>query len=253
MLWAACAGLVAFSATNPFYLLLLVAVCWFVYSANRLPGRAGRTFLFFLAVAAITVMLRTALVVFATVNLPTIWSFALEGLRLGVLLVVFGTFNSVTDPFGVLKLAPRRFHEPALAAALALSMAPRTVESVGRIREAQELRGIRLSKWQALPALAVPVLESGMEDAVTLAESMDSRGHGRGRRSRYRPQSWSFRAIAASAAAVLAATCFVLAGMNGLGMLTPPTDPIVWPQVSLALVAAELLLAAPGLLPGDRT
>lgn len=247
--WAGCAALVAFSSTNPFYLVLLVAACWFVYSGHRLPGPAGRSFRIFLLFALAAVTIRTALVLFDTVNLPTIYYSALEGARLGALLVVFGTFNSVADPFGILRLAPRRFHEPALAAALALSIAPRTIDAVGRVREAQALRGISLSRWRSLPALAVPILESGMEEAVTLAESMDSRGHGRGRRSRYRPQAWNMAARVTVVAGAIAAGAYVVAGMLGEGMLNPPTDPIVWPQVSLALVAAGLLVAVPGLFP----
>ena len=71
--------------------------------------------------------LRTALVFFGTVDAANVAYAALEGARLAALLIVFGTFNAVTDPFGVVRLAPRRFHEPALAAALALSIAPRTI------------------------------------------------------------------------------------------------------------------------------
>lgn len=250
MAWTACAALVAFSSTNPFYLLLVMAVCWFVYSANRRPGPAGRTFRFFLITAAAAIFFRTALVAISWDLTASNLAFAaMEGLRLGTLLVVFGTFNSVTDPYGVLRLAPRHFHEPALAAALALSMAPRTIDAAGRVLEAQTMRGIRASKWRSIPSLAVPVLETGMDEAVTLAESMDSRGHGRGARSRYRPQPWTNRARLSAAAAALAAAAFIAAGIERYGMLNPPTDPLVWPQVSLPLAATILLLAMPAFLP----
>src|SRR5919106_247920 len=69
--------------------------------------------------------------------------------------------------------------------------AARSIASVERVREAQRLRGIEIGRWSALPALAVPVLATGMDDAMTLAESMDARGHGRGRRTRYRPDRWA--------------------------------------------------------------
>jgi energy-coupling factor transport system permease protein len=252
MLWAACAGAVAFGTANPFYLLLLVAVCWVVHAANRIEGPASRSFRIFLMLAAGATALRTLLVVFDGVTASRVAYSSLEGLRLGVLLVVFGTFNSVTDPFGVLRLAPRRFHEPALAAALALSIAPRTITAVERVREAQALRGISVRRFRSLPALAVPVLENGMEDAVTLAESMDARGHGRGQRTRYRPVRWSSRASAVAAASAAAAGAFVLAGALGAGGLTPSTDPLIWPEVSIPLVAAVCLLALPGFLSARR-
>ena len=187
IVWATCAGLVTFTTTDPFYLAMIVAVAWFVYAAQRIPGPMARSFRVFAIAGLVTMAVRTALVFFGTVDASSVAFAALEGARLATLLVVFGTFNAVTDPFGVVRLAPRRFHEPALAAALALSIAPRTIAMVGQVREAQRMRGIRTAGWRTLPALAVPVLETGMEEAVTLAESMDARGHGRGRRSRYRP------------------------------------------------------------------
>ena len=160
---------------------------------------------------------------------------------------MFGTFNAVTDPFGVVRMAPRRFHEPALAAALALSIAPRTIASAQRVREAQTLRGLRTTGLRSLPALAIPILETGMEDAVTLAESMDARGHGHGTRSRYRPQPWNRRSILCTGAALTAAGAFSAAAFTGVGGLHPSTFPLLWPEVSAGLLAAAGLLAVPGL------
>src|SRR5207344_1242111 len=107
---------------------------------------------------------------------------------------------------------------------------------------AQQLRGIRVARWRALPSLAVPVLASGMEDAVTLAESMDARGHGRGRRTRYRPAVWTPAAVVTLAAAGLAAGIFLAAAWTGRGGLHPSTSPLLWPEVSPGLLAAMLLL-----------
>jgi len=196
----------------------------------------------------VTVALRTALVFFGTVSAAnTTFSF-LEGLRLGTILVIFGTFNAVTDPFGLVRMAPRHFHEPALAAALALSIAPRTVAGVGRVRDAQRMRGIRIHGARALPALAMPVLERGMEEAHTLAESMDARGHGAGRRSRYRPQPWTGAALLIAVPAIAAAATFLAASVGGWAILHPQTSPIVWPEAHPLLLAAVGSLAAPGLV-----
>jgi energy-coupling factor transporter transmembrane protein EcfT len=244
--------MVAFVTTDPVYLLLLWAVAWFVYATHRVPGPEARSFRLFLVAGLITVALRTGLAVLGTVNASNVAFAFLEGLRLATILVVFGTFNAVTDPFGVVRLAPRRFHEPALAAALALSIAPRTVASVARVREAQRLRGIQVSPLRTLPALAVPVLESGMEQAVTLAESMDARGHGRGRRSRYQAQRWSAPAAAIAASALVAALVFLSAAFGGWAELHPSTSPLTWPEVDRLLLGAIVLLAVPGFVRGDE-
>lgn len=248
MIWAACGGIVAFTTTDPFYLALIVAIAWFVHSARGVPGPMARSFRIFLIGGLAAMTIRTSLVLLGTVDMGSVAYAALEGMRLATILVVFGTFNSVTDPFGVVRLAPRRFHEPALAAALALSIAPRTIASVQRVREAQALRGLATTRLRSLPALAVPVLETGMEDALTLAESMDSRGHGRGTRTRYRPQRWSADAVASAGGAFAAAAAFVSAAAVGAGGLNPSTFPLRWPEASPWLLAAAGLLAIPGLL-----
>jgi len=252
IVWATSAGFVAFVTTDPVYLFLLWAVSWFVYASHRVDADHARSFRLFLTGATVAVALRTALVFFGTVSAAnTTFSF-LEGLRLGTILVIFGTFNAVTDPFGLVRMAPRHLHEPALAAALALSIAPRTVAGVGRVREAQRMRGIRVHGARALPALAVPVLERGMEEAHTLAESMDARGHGAGRRSRYRPQPWTAGAALIAAAAIVAAATFLAASAGGWAVLHPQTSPITWPEADLLLLAAIGLLAAPGFVGRTR-
>jgi energy-coupling factor transport system permease protein len=248
IVWATCAGLIAFTTTDPFYLGLVVAVSWFVYTAQRVAGPSERSFRVFAVAGLVTMAVRTALVLFGTVDAGSVAFAALEGARLATLLIVFGTFNAVTDPFGVVRLAPRRFHEPALAAALALSIAPRTIAMVGRVREAQRLRGMP-SGWRALPTLAVPVLETGMEEAVTLAESMDSRGHGRGRRTRYRPDRWTAGAVVVVASSSVAAGVFLTAAFNGVGGLHPSTFPLLWPAADPWLLVAIGLLVVPAFLP----
>lgn len=259
--WVLGAGLCAVLVTNPFYLLPLFAAAWVVFASCRRPGPAARSFRFFALFGLLTIVTRTALVflnpiVDAPVTSAAFASAASEGLRLAVLLTLFGTFNAVTDPFRVLRLAPRRWHEPALAAALALSIAPRTIEAAGRVREAQRVRGIEVARWRSLAALAVPVLETGMEEAMVLAESMDARGHGRGRRTRYRPERWTRPSVVATASAMAAVIVFVLAAFSDSGALTPSLFPLRWPAASPLLVGGALLFGVPAFIApngGERT
>ena len=248
--WSSLAGLCAFVTTDPVYLLLLWAVAWFVYARHRVSGPAEGSFRLFLIAGLVTLALRTTLVVFGTIDVSATAYAALEGLRLATILIVFGTFNAVTDPFGVVRLAPRRFHEPALAGALALSIAPRIVAAVQRVREAQRLRGLGVvGPLRSLPALAVPVLETGMEEALTLAESMDARGHGRGARTRYRPQPWTPTAVLVVVAAATAFGAFLWASVAGWAELHPSTAPLAWPEAHPILLVAIALLATPGFFP----
>lgn len=246
--WAACAAAVAFVTTNPWYLATAIAIAWFVYASCLIDGPTSRSFRIFLLAGLIAMALRTALVLFGPVVPGSVVAAALEGMRLAALLAIFGTFNAVTDPFGVVRLAPRRFHEPALAAALALSIAPRTIASVHRVREAQAIRGLPVSRVRGLPSLAVPVLANGLEEAMTLAESMDARGHGRGRRTRYRPSRWTPAAIAVVVASGAAAATFLAVAFGSGATLHPSTFPLRMPAVDPWLLGAECLLALPALL-----
>ncbi len=245
--WALGAGIAAASTSNPLYLAVIGAAAWVVHAAH---GR-GRAFRGFVLAALAALVLRTLLVLLGPVGLGNVLASALEGARLATLLVVLGAFNGVADPFGVLRLAPGRFAEAALAAALALQIAPRTIAAAARVREAQRLRGIEVRGPRALAALAVPVLATGLEEAVLLAESMDARGHGRGPRTRYRRVRWSPGATLAAGASLLAGAAFLAAGLAGVGDLAPSMLPPRPPEASLALALAAGLLAAPAFLRGE--
>ena len=252
--WATCAGIVAFSTTNPFYLALVIAIAWFVYAACHVPGPTARSFRVFLIAGLAAMAIRTALVFFGTVDANNV-AFARARRACGspTILVVFGTFNAVTDPFGVVRMAPRRFHEPALAAALALSIAPRTIASAQRVREAQTLRGLRTTGLRSLPALAVP----------DPRDRDGGRGDARREHGRARPRPRHAQPLPAAAVVpaldrrhrrrLTAAGVFCAAAFAGVGGLHPSTFPLLWPEVSAGLLAAAGLLAVPGLLPTARS
>ncbi|MDQ3619479.1 MAG: energy-coupling factor transporter transmembrane protein EcfT [Actinomycetota bacterium] len=248
VVWTLCGGLVALATTNPFYLLLVFAGAWVVHAAHRHPGPGIRSFWIFASFGLLTIVTRTALVLLGPVSRGSVVAAMLEGARLAVMLVVYGTFNSVSDPWRLLRLAPRRFHEPALASVLALSIAPRMIDAGVRVREAQRLRGIHAGRLRNLPALAVPVLSTGMEEAVTLAESMDARGHGRGRRSRYRSDPWNVPSWLTVVAGIIPLAYVAMMLWSG-SQLAMPAYPLDWPEVSPGAVTALIALALPALVP----
>ena len=243
--------------TNPFYLVVAWAASWLVYSAHRKPGPQLRSFRIFVVFGLIALGTRTALVLLdPLLHLPVTTSSVLlallEGARIATLLCIFGTFNAVSDPHDVLRLSPSRLYEPMLAASLALSLAPRTIATVAEVREAQRVRGASVNRWRTLPALVVPVLETGMEEAVTLAESMDTRGHGRGPRVAYRAASWDASSFVLAFCGSIVGAAFLWSAFAGTGHLTVAMPPLQWPQVSIGMVAAVALLAGPALVPGGH-
>ena len=94
-------------------------------------------------------------------------------------MAAFGAFNSVVSHHELLQSAPAAFHEPGLVVTVALALVPSTIAATRAVREADRARtGGRIARRGRLVRLVVPVLESGMERAVGLAESMDARGFG---------------------------------------------------------------------------
>jgi energy-coupling factor transport system permease protein len=240
--------------TNPFYLVVVWGASWAVYSAHRKQGPQLRSFRIFVVFGVVALGTRTALVLVdpllhVAITSSSVVVALLEGARIATLLCIFGTFNSVSDPHDILRLSPARLYEPMLAASLALSLAPRTIATVTEVREAQRIRGANVKRWRALPALVVPVLETGMEEAVTLAESMDARGHGRGPRMTYRAARWNASSYILAASGVVSGAAFLWSALAGSSQLTVAMPPLQWPEVSIAIVAAAALLAAPALLP----
>jgi energy-coupling factor transport system permease protein len=111
------------------------------------------------------------------VSLGAVLQSVSEGLAIVGIMACFGAFNAVVSHYELVQSAPRAFHELGLIVTVALAFVPATIESVAAAREADRARtgALVVRRGRAL-RLAVPVLERGLERAVSLSESMDSRG-----------------------------------------------------------------------------
>jgi energy-coupling factor transport system permease protein len=103
---------------------------------------------------------------------------ALNGLTLTVIFSAFSVFNLVTPVRDLIKLTPRAFHEGGVVLSIALTFLPQTTHSLRRIREAQAVRGHRVEGIRDWLPIVVPLLVSGLERAMGLAEAMVARGYG---------------------------------------------------------------------------
>jgi energy-coupling factor transport system permease protein len=77
---------------------------------------------------------------------------------------------------------------------------------------------------------------------------MDARGHGRGPRSRYRPDRFGPGSIATAATSAAAAAVFLGADRAAADIVVS-VFPLRWPDASWVHVASVLALAAPAVLP----
>ncbi len=173
-----------------------------------------------------------------TVELQVMLQSLAEGFAIVGVMGVFGAFNSVVSHSELVESTPRAFFELGLVIVVGLAFVPSTLAAIHDVREADRARtGGRVVRRGRLLRQVVPVLELGLERAVTLAESMDSRGFARaGASPRDRAAGWwglasllllggSFVALigeAGTTAAVLG-----LAGAVGLGaaILLASSDP----------------------------
>lgn len=208
--WWAWAGGIAAAAsmtTNPWLLLLLVAVTWLVVLGCRGDGTWARSFKLYLWLAAITVAVRVLFRVLlggsdqgrVLVDLPAVHlpDFAAgiqllgpvtleqlraglyDGLQLACILLAFGAANALANPKRLLKTLPPALYEIGSALVVAVSVLPQLVDSARRVKHAQELRGGQTGRIAGLRRLLVPVLEDAFDRSLGLAAGMDARGYGR--------------------------------------------------------------------------
>lgn len=208
--WAAAVGLAASRTRNVVLLLSLLAGLGLVVLVARQRTRApsSRVFAAFLRLAIAIIVLRIVFgVVFGTgsiggqvlVDLPQLalpdWMAGIrlggpvtsgmlgqavaDGLWLGTVLASVGAATAVADPADLLRAVPGALYELGVSVVVALSFTPRLIDDAVRARQARRLRGQSMRGLRAWNRTALGVLEGGLDQAVTLAASMDARGYGR--------------------------------------------------------------------------
>lgn len=200
LLWVLTTLVAASSARNPLYSLLLALITTVVGAVCAPDDQAGgeRGILSPLRFATIAIPL-SALFNALTVHVGTTVLFRLpgwlpllggpvtveaivfgaqNGLVLTVIFAGFAVFNQVTPVRDLVGLAPRAFHEIGVIVSIALTFVPQTTRSLNRIRQAQAVRGHRMQGLRDWPPIVVPLLVSGLERSMALAEAMVARGYG---------------------------------------------------------------------------
>ena len=259
--WGLASLAAAFIDRNPYLQLALLMVLVNVWLPHRDRDR-GRYWKLGLLLALAPSLFDVALSRFGThvilrlPNIPVIggpWTLealaygASTGVALLLVMAVFGIINSTVRSADVVSLLPPFLYRAGTVFALALAFAPQAIRAIGSISEARRLRGYR-SGWRAAPSLLVPLLLTTMERALQYGESLDSRGFGSHRRSRYRTLNWraaDYLVVVASLGSLLALSLQPAAGYNPYQQLTPSLP------ATTSLVSV-LVLALPALLAGIR-
>jgi len=268
-LWAAGVAVAASRTSNPMlHLLILAALGVTVACARRYAAVSAATrtlFATFLRIGVATIAIRLlfglvfgsgtnagpVLFTVPTVPLPS-WTAGVSiggpvtsggllvslaaGIWLTTLLAAVAAANVLADPRELLRSVPGALYEVGVSIVVALTFAPQLVADARRIRTARKLRGQSGRGLRAFARTAVPVLEGGLEQAMVLAASMDSRGYGR-----RGTQSHARRLVVAGSMLVaLLLLAFGLLALLGLGGDT----------VGLVCVLAGAAFAGTGLTAG---
>ncbi len=201
LIWLLAAGIMLTVTRNPIYIGLVLLWVMIVLGGLGAPeeGAAGPVFspLRFALIVVPIAALFNALFVHAgetvlfalpdrlpvvggNITLEALAYGALNGLVLTGLFAAFAVFNRVTPVRSLIQIAPRAYYSVAVIVAIALTYVPVTLKQAAQIREAQAVRGHRLKGLRSWAPIFLPLLSSGMERALQLAEAMVARGFAAG-------------------------------------------------------------------------
>jgi energy-coupling factor transport system permease protein len=257
--WATAALAAAFIDRNPYLQGLLLLVVINVFVPYRGPRRIS-VWKFGAALALVPILFSAALsrfgrhVLFTLPPIPIVggrWTLdavvfgASTGLALLLTVAVFGVLQTTVRSADLVAILPRPLYRAGTTVALALAFAPKTVASFHSIREARRLRGQR-SGWRSAPELLLPLLLTTLERALQYGESLDARGFGSGRRSRYRPLPWTApeRLVVVASITTIAVMVLLPAAPYNPYLELTPTVPGPAGVLAIALLAVPALTAS---------
>jgi energy-coupling factor transport system permease protein len=197
----------ASATTNPWSLLMVVAIASFTVALRRSDDAWARAFRLYLVLGLVIVVLRVVFRVllgggYGTVvllELPEVplpdWVAGVrllgpitresvlaglyDGMRLATIVICVGAANALANPKRLLKSMPSALYEIGTAIVVAVTLLPQLADSLRRVRAARRLRGVPGGRTARLRGTVVPVMEDALERSLSLAAGMDARGYGR--------------------------------------------------------------------------
>ena len=252
LVWTVGTAVPALMIRNPLYLAIIALSAWLVYIAVAQDAGMAQSwrgllklgaFIWFITIPFSALMMHEGErvlfrlpvdwpLVGGNITLEAIVQGLVSGFSLWTLLLIFATFNVAVDASQLLRLAPAFLYQAGVVTAIALTFVPQMLASAREIREAQRIRGHRFRGWRDLLPLFTPLLTTGFEHAVQLAESMESRGFG-GQLTRLTQRQMNRLRLL-----MLVGLCFLLCGFFMRAYWS--TNPVAG---DLVLVCAVIMLA----------
>ncbi|HEX7590947.1 MAG TPA: energy-coupling factor transporter transmembrane component T [Candidatus Limnocylindrales bacterium] len=265
LLWSLAVVTVAVSTDNPIYRGLVALAALNVLLTWLPPGRRVKPLfvmlLFAAGLAATVNVIAGHAGVDVIVRLPSDWPLVggpitveslafggAVGLGLVATLLAVAPLSLVLEPHDVVDAMPTPLERTGIAVATSMNLVSGFGRTFAAVRDAQRMRGWKPRGLRSWNEVLVPVVLTAIEDSVLLAEAMEARGFGAGRRTSYAVTRWSRWDVAVTAAALGAVALFIGLRVAGAEIDWYPYPTLYLPPINPALVAACLALALPGLV-----
>ena len=270
LVWALAAVTVALVGNDPLYRALVALAALDVLVTWLPPGRRlrplGIAALFAAGFATLINVLASHTGADVVVRLPdalplvggpvTLEALAFGGsLGLGLVaaLLAVAPLSMILEPHDIVDAMPSPLERTGIAVASSMNLVAGFGRTFTAVRDAQRMRGWKPRGLRSWNEVLVPVMLTAIEDSVLLAEAMEARGFGAGRRSGYSTEKLGRRDVVVIAVAVAAAGIFVFGRVGGLDLDWYPYPALSWPPLEPAAVAGCLALAVPAFVrPGVR-
>jgi energy-coupling factor transport system permease protein len=262
LIWSLAAVAVALSTDNPVYRGLVAIAALNVLIAWLPPGRRlkplafGLVFAVFFAVlinglaghggADVIVRVPDAIPVFGgPITVEAVLFGGAVGLGLVAALLAVAPLSLVLESHDVIDALPARLERTGIAVATSLNLVSGIGSTFQSVRDAQVMRGWRARGIRSWREVFVPVVLTAIEDSILLAEAMEARGFGAGRRSSYSSATWRWLDSLVVLAGAGAVAVFVGVRLIGANPDWYPYPTLYLPPIQPVLVAACLALALP--------
>ncbi|MGH9054791.1 MAG: energy-coupling factor transporter transmembrane component T family protein [Acidimicrobiales bacterium] len=263
--WVAAGLVMALAANDPAVRVIVLAAAWGVLTRSHLPGRRLRPLALGVSLLALLTMVANALLshtgktvltvlpgwlplIGGTVTVEAVAFGAAIALGLAAAVSVTSVLSLVVDSADLVDTLPGFLARTGAAVGSALNLVPAVAASISSVVDAQRLRGWRPRGPRDLVDLVIPVLLESIERSLQLAESMEARAFGSGKRTsavekRGRGAGWLL-----AAGSLVAVGAFAFVRIGGLATAWYPYPTFSVPSLRPADLLPPLLLAAAGVL-----
>ena len=168
-----------------------------------------------------------------------------SGLVLAAAVLSVAPLSLLLDASDLIDALPRGLDRTGATVASSLNLVPAVARSVRETAEAQRLRGLSTRRLAGWAEVLVPVVLTSIEDSLQLAEAMEARGYGEGRRTHYPAAPTDTRDLLVAGASLAALAAVIALRWAGVIGTWQPYPTLSMPPLSPLQLLPPVLLLVP--------